>query len=152
MTTYDGGGATPAPTGAGTGTPGATSDDRSLGQIVGDIANDLSQLVRDEMTLARNELKNEATKAGKGAGMLGGAGVAALLMLIFLSLALTYLLDNWMPVELAALIVALIWAAVAGVLAMQGRKKLKETNPALPTTQQTLKEDARWAQEQKNKS
>lgn len=148
MTTYDGGGATPVPTP----TPGHTQDERSLGQIVGDIANDLSQLVRDEMTLAKTELKSEASKAGKGAGMLGGAGVAALLMLIFASLALTYLLDNWMPVELAAMIVALLWAIVAGVLAMQGRKKLKETNPGLPTTQRTLKEDAQWAQEQKNNS
>lgn len=144
MTTYEGGGATPVPEPA--------QDERSLGQIVGDIANDLSDLVRDEIALARTELKAEATKAGKGAGMLGGAGVAGLLTLIFASLALTYLLDNWMPVELAALIVALLWGIVGAVLAMQGRKKLKETNPTLPTTQRTLKEDARWAQEQKNNS
>jgi hypothetical protein len=121
-----------------------------VGQIVGDIANDLGDLVRNELTLARSELKAEASKAGKGAGMLGGAGVAGLLTLVFASLALTYLLDNWMPAELAALIVALVWAVVGAVLAIQGRKKLKETDPTLPTTQRTLKEDARWAQAQKN--
>ena len=130
----------------------ATPDDRSVGQIVGDIATDLGDLVRDELALAKTELKSEATRAGKGAGMLGGAGVAGLLTLIFVSLALAYLLDNWMPAELAALIVALLWAVAAAVLAAQGRKKLKETNPTLPTTQRTLKEDARWAQAQKNNS
>jgi uncharacterized membrane protein YqjE len=132
--------------------PAATPDDRSVGQIVGDIATDLGDLVRDELALAKTELKSEATRAGKGAGMLGGAGVAGLLTLIFVSLALAYLLDNWMPAELAALIVALLWAVAAAVLAAQGRKKLKETNPTLPTTQRTLKEDARWAQAQKNNS
>lgn len=140
MTTYDASGAPDTP------------DDRSVGQIVGDIASDLGDLVRDELTLARTELKNEATRAGKGAGMLGAAGVAGLLTLLFASLALAYLLDNWMPAELAALIVAALWAVAGAVLAMQGRTKLKQTNPTLPTTQRTLKEDARWAQAQKNNS
>ena len=80
-------------------------DERSLGQIVGDLSNDLTTLVKQELELARTELKEEAAKAGKGAGMLGGAGVAGLLALILGSFALAYLLDNWMPVELAFLIV-----------------------------------------------
>lgn len=130
----------------------ADQDNRSLGQIVGDIANDLGDLVRNELALARTELKAEAAKAGKGAGLLGGAGVAGLLFLFFISHALAWLLDNWMPTEVAYLIVALLWGAVAAVLAMQGRKKLKEADPTLPTTQRTLKEDARWAQEQKKSS
>ena len=134
------------------GVDSADQDNRSLGQIVGDIANDLGDLVRNELALARTELKAEAAKAGKGAGLLGGAGVAGLLFLIFISHTLGWLLDNWMPVEVAYLIVALIWGAVAAVLALQGRKKLKEADPTLPTTQRTLKEDARWAQEQKKSS
>ena len=82
--------------------------------------------------------------------MLGGAGVAGLLALILGSFALAYLLDNWMPVELAFLIVTLLWAIVGAVLAARGRTELKNSNPQLPETQQTLKEDAAWARAQKN--
>jgi uncharacterized membrane protein YqjE len=126
------------------------SDGRSLGEIVGDLSTDLTTLVKQELTLARTELKEEAAKAGKGAGMLGGAGIAGLLALILGSFALAYLLDNWMPVELAFLIVTLLWAIVGAVLAARGRKELKNANPQLPETQQTLKEDAAWARAQKN--
>jgi uncharacterized membrane protein YqjE len=125
-------------------------DQRSLGQIVGDLSNDLTTLVKQELELARTELKEEAAKAGKGAGMLGGAGVSGLLALILGSFALAYLLDNWMPVELAFLIVTILWAIVGAVLAARGRKELKNTNPQLPETQQTLKEDAAWARAQKS--
>lgn len=127
-------------------TPG--QDERSLGDIIGDVAGDLSTLVRQEMELARAELKQEAAKAGKGAGMLGGAGLAGLLALIFGSLAAVYLLDNWLPEELAALIVTLLWVAVGGALAMSGKKQLQKTNPDLPKTQKTLKEDVQWARTQ----
>jgi len=125
-------------------------DERSLGQIVGDLSTDLTTLVKQELELARTELKEEATKAGKGAGMLGGAGVSGLLALILASFALAYLLDNWMPVELAFLIVTVLWAIVGAVLAARGRKELKNANPQLPETQQTLKEDAAWVKAQKN--
>jgi uncharacterized membrane protein YqjE len=133
-----------------TGTSTGASDGRSLGEIVGDLSTDLTTLVKQELTLARTELKEEAAKAGKGAGMLGGAGVAGLLALMLGSFALAYLLDNWMPVELAFLIVTLLWAIVGAVLAARGRKELKNSNPQLPETQQTLKEDAAWARAQKN--
>ena len=126
------------------------SDGRSLGEIVGDLSTDLTTLVKQELTLARTELKEEAAKAGKGAGMLGGAGVSGLLALILGSFALAYLLDNWMPVELAFLIVTILWAIVGAVLAARGRKELKNAQPQLPETQQTLKEDAAWARAQKN--
>jgi uncharacterized membrane protein YqjE len=131
-------------------TGGAPGQDRSLGEIVHDIAGDLSSLVHQELDLAKTEIKQEAAQAGRGAGLLGGAGVAGLLTLIFASLALTYLLDNWLPAEAAALIVAAIWLVAAAVLASSGRKALKETNPALPETQRSLKEDARWASQQKS--
>jgi hypothetical protein len=129
---------------------GDTSSTRSLGEIVGDITQDMSTLIRQEMDLATSEMKREVTKLGKGAGMFGGAGATGYLTLIFLSFALTYLLDNWMPIELAALIVALIWGAVTAVLALKGRQEIKKANPDLPVTQQTLKEDAQWARTQKN--
>lgn len=129
--------------------PETSTDTRSLGEIVGDVSQDLSALVRQEMDLAKVELKHEVATLGKGAGLLGGAGVAGLLTAVFLSLALAYLLDNWMPAEVAALIVGLLWAVAAAVLAARGRKNLKNANPQLPATQQTLKEDVQWARAQK---
>lgn len=125
-------------------------DDRSLGEIVGDIADDLGTLVRQELDLAKTEVKQEATRAGKGAGMLAGAGVAGHLGLVFLSLCLTFLLDNWMALELAALITAALWLVVAALLGLNGKKTLNRTNPALPETQRSLKEDAQWAARQKS--
>jgi uncharacterized membrane protein YqjE len=130
-------------------TPTHAGETRSVGEIVGDISADMSTLIRQEMDLAKTELKQEVAKIGKGAGMFGGAGLAGFFTLFFLSLALAYLLDNWMPVELAALIVAILWGIAAAVLALRGRKEIKEANPQLPTTQQTLKEDVQWAKTQK---
>jgi len=145
---------------AGTSTAGSTAtvgassssngEDRSLGQIVSDVSSDLSTLFRQELELAKTELKEEAGKAGKGAGMLGGAGVAGHFVLFFLSFALLLLLDRWMAASLAALIVAVFWGVIAAVLASMGRKALKDANPQLPKTQQTLKEDAQWAKAQKS--
>jgi uncharacterized membrane protein YqjE len=128
----------------------APEDTRSVGAIMGDITKDMSTLVRQEMELAKTELKQEITKAGKGAGMFGGAGVAGLMTLFFLSFALTYLLDDWMPIELAALITAVLWGIVGAVLAMRGRKEIKDAELQLPQTQTTLKEDVQWAKAQKS--
>ena len=150
MTSYD---ATPGSTAydpmSGS-TAGQTHDDRSLGQIVGDISSNFGTLVRQEIDLAKTELKQEASTAGKGIGMLAGAAVTGLLMLIFLSWTVVWLLDNWMPVELAFLITALVWAVVAAILAIRGRAALRQVSPQLPETQQTLKEDASWVRAQKS--
>ena len=133
------------------GQPPGSPDDRSLGEIVGDIAKDLSELVKQEIELAKTEAKEDAKRAGRGAGMLGGAGVAGHLVLIFLSLALMFLLDMWMHIALAALIVAVVWGIVAAVLALRGRQELQKLSPPLETTQRTVKEDIRWAKDMKNK-
>ena len=144
QTAYDAtsGGATRAETDASAG--------RSLGDIVASITNDITTLFRQELDLAKTELRQEATQAGKGIGMLAGAAITGLLMVLFLSWAFTWLLDNWMPVELAALITAALWGIVTAVLVSMGRKNLKEANPELPQTQQSLKEDAAWARAQKS--
>jgi uncharacterized membrane protein YqjE len=134
----------------GTGASPQGGETRSLGQIVSDISADMSTLIRQEMDLAKTEMKQEVSKVGKGAGMFGGAGVAGFLTLFFLSLALTYLLDNWMPIELAALITAVLWGIVAAVLAMRGRQEMKKADLQLPKTQTTLKEDVQWAKAQKS--
>lgn len=125
-------------------------DERSLGELVGDIADNMTTLVKQELDLAKTEAKAEAAKAGKGAGLLGGAGVTGHLALLFGSLALMYLLDTWMHTAWAALIVTALWAVVAAVLAARGRKELQQLNPKLETTQRTLKEDVQWAKDRKN--
>ena len=130
--------------------PAQPGETRSIGEIVGDISKDMSTLIKQEMDLAKSELRQEVSKIGKGAGMFGGAGLAGHFALFFLSFALTYLLDNWMPIELAALIVGVLWGLAAAVLALTGRKEIKEANPQLPITQQTIKEDVRWAKTQKS--
>jgi uncharacterized membrane protein YqjE len=130
--------------------PATPSDSRSLGEIVSDVTEDISTLIKQELDLAKTELKQELAQAGKGAGLLGGAGVAGHLVLVFLSLTLMFLLDDWMPLEVAALIVTVIWAVAAGVLALVGKKAVQQSNPQLPKTQQTLKEDAEWVRAQKS--
>lgn len=118
--------------------------DTSIGEMIGNISNDLSQLFRQEVELAKAELKEEASKAGKAAGMLGGAGFAGYLAVLLLSFAAVYGLANVMDTGLAALIVAVIWAAIGGVLYVNGRKKLKTVDPVPRRTVDTLKEDAQW--------
>ncbi len=116
----------------------------SIGELIGDISNDLSTLFRQEVELAKAELKQEAAKAGKAAGMLGVAGFAAYLAVVLLSFALVFALANVMDAGWAALIVAAIWAVVGGVMFVTGRNKLKTVDPVPHRTVDTLKEDAQW--------
>jgi hypothetical protein len=115
------------------------ADNASLGELLGDVTRDLSTLMRQEVELAKAEAKQSATKAGKGAGMLGGAGVAGHFVLVFLSLALMFALGALMPLGWAAVIVAVIWGIIAAVLASMGRKELKQIK-GLPQTGETLSE------------
>jgi uncharacterized membrane protein YqjE len=117
----------------------------SIGDLLKQLSQETSTLVRQEMTLARAELAEQGKRAGTGAGMLGGAGVAGLVMLGALTATLIALLDTAMATWLAALILTAVWAAVAGVLALQGRNKIKEATPPAPQTMETVKEDVRWA-------
>ena len=116
----------------------------SIGELLGNISNDLSQLFRQEVELAKAELKQEASKAGKAAGMLGVAGFAGYLAVVLLSFALVFALANVMDAGWAALIVAAIWAVIGGVLFVTGRSKLKTIDPVPHRTVDTLKEDAQW--------
>ncbi|MDQ0674998.1 MULTISPECIES: phage holin family protein [Micrococcaceae] len=115
------------------------ADNASLGELLGDVTRDLSTLMRQEVELAKAELKQSATKAGKGGGMLAGAGVAGHFVLLFLSLALMFALGALMPLGWAAVIVAVIWAIIAAVLASIGRKELKQIQ-GMPQTGETLSE------------
>ncbi|GIM93624.1 phage holin family protein [Paractinoplanes toevensis] len=118
--------------------------DTSIGDLIGNISDDLSQLFRQEVELAKVELKQEAAKAGKAAGMLGGAGFAGYLVVVLLSFALVAGLSNVMDPGWAALIVAALWAIIAGVLYLRGRRQLKTVEPMPRRTVDTIKEDAQW--------
>lgn len=120
------------------------AEERSVGQLIGEISDDLSTLFRQEVELAKSELKQEASKAGKAAGFLGAAGFAGYLAVLLLSFALVYALANVMDLGLAALIVAVLWGAAGAVLYVNGRKKLRGVDPMPRRTVETLKEDARW--------
>jgi len=116
----------------------------SIGDLIGDISNDLSRLFRQEVELAKAEIKQEASKAGKAAGMLGGAGFAGYLAVVLLSFALVFGLANVMDAGWAALIVAVIWAVIGAALYAAGRKRLKTVDPVPRRTVDTIKEDAQW--------
>ena len=115
------------------------ADNASLGELLGDVTRDLSTLMRQEVELAKAELKQSTSRAGKGAGMLAGAGVGGHFVLLFLSLALMWALGAIMPLGWSALIVAVIWAIIAAILASVGRKELKQIK-GLPQTGETLSE------------
>jgi hypothetical protein len=125
-------------------TPLAPEEPGSLGEIISDISDGLSQLFRKEVELAKAEIRVEATKAGKAAGMFGGAGLAGWLTAIMLSFALTFGLGNVMDLGWAALIVAVIWAVIAAVLFFVARGRAKDVSPMPRQTVETLKEDAKW--------
>jgi hypothetical protein len=118
--------------------------DTSVGELIGNISNDMSQLFRQEVDLAKAELKQEAARAGKAVGILGGAGFAGYLAVVLLSFALVFGLANVMDAGWAALIVAVIWAVIGAVLYANGRKKLKTVDPMPHRTVDTIKEDAQW--------
>ncbi len=115
-------------------------EDASVGQLLGEVSRDLSTLMRQELALAKAELKVEAAKAGKGAGMLGGAGFAGYMVVIFLSLALWATLWSVMPAGWAALIVAVLWAVIGAVLFTLGRTQMKKVNPKPERTVETLQQ------------
>jgi uncharacterized membrane protein YqjE len=123
--------------------------DRSVAELLKELSQETSTLVKQELALARAELAEQGKRAGTGAGMLGGAGVAGLLTLGALTATLIALLDTAMKTWLAALIATVLWAAIAGVLALQGRSKIKEATPPAPQTVETVKEDVRWAKTRK---
>jgi uncharacterized membrane protein YqjE len=128
------------------GTGGGDLRDRPMGDLLKQLSEQTTTLVRKELELAKAEVSEKGKKAGAGAGMFGGAGAAALLGLGSLTAAAITLLDNAMSTQLAALIVGVVWLAVAAVLAMQGRNKVQEAAPPVPEeATESVKEDVQWA-------
>jgi hypothetical protein len=111
----------------------------SLGELLGEVTRDLSTLMRQEFALAKAELKESATTTAKGAGLIGGAGYAASMAVLFLSIALWAALSLLFGAGWSAVIVAVLWAIIAAVLYMVGRSQMKKVQGA-PQTVETLEE------------
>ena len=121
-----------------------TTTDASLGELVATATRDLSSLVRQEIELAKTELKRDVVAAGKGAGGLGAAGFTALLGVIFLGIAAAFALGRVVPLGTGFLLVGVAYLLVAAVAALVGVKSLKKMGPPTRTIE-TLKDDAAWA-------
>jgi len=120
-----------------------TTPERTLGQLVADATQDVSTIVRSEITLAKAEITADAKQAGKGAGMFAGAGVMGFLGVVLLLFAVVYgLVAAGLPVWLSFLIVAVVLFVVAGILALVGKKAVKKVQGkperAIVTTQETI--------------
>jgi uncharacterized membrane protein YqjE len=120
--------------------------DNSTGTLIKQLSEQTSALIRQELELAKAELSQKGKAAGAGAGILGGAGVMALLALGTLTACIVLLLAQAMDAWVAALIVTVVYAAVAGALALVGRDRVREGMPPAPEqTVESVKEDVQWA-------
>ena len=125
-----------------------TTDKRSesTSELVKDLSREISQLVRQEMDLAKAEMMQKGRQAGRGAGMLSGGAVLGLAAVGGSMATLILILDLVMPAWLAALIVTVVYAAVAVVLARTGKEQIAEAGPPAPEqTIESVKEDVQWA-------
>jgi MFS family permease len=120
--------------------------ERPLGDLLKQLADQTGTLVHQEIDLAKAEMAAKGKQAGKGAGLLGAAALIGLLAAGALTAFLIMLLDGALANWLSALIVAVVFAAIAGLLALQGRKKIQAATPPMPEqTVETVKEDVEWA-------
>jgi hypothetical protein len=123
--------------------------DRPLGDLLKQLSQETTQLVHQELELAKAELTQKGKQAGMGAGMFGGAGAIGLAALGALTACFILALDTIMPAWLAALLVAVVYGVIAFVLVKQGQARIKRATPPVPTqTVETVKEDVEWAKTQ----
>ena len=124
-----------------------TQADNSIPELLKQLSEQTQTLVRQELDLAKAEMTEKGKRAGLGAGLFGGAGLLGLFAFAGFTTMLIALLQTALDhLWLAALIVTVVYAAIAGVLALRGKKEIQEATPAMPEqTIETLKEDAQWA-------
>ncbi|HEV7678913.1 MAG TPA: phage holin family protein [Candidatus Dormibacteraeota bacterium] len=130
------------------GRPASSDDERQkpIAELLRELADETSALVRQELALAKAELAEKGKQVGIGVGMFGGAGVVALAALGAFTAFLIAVLALALPVWGAALVVTAVYGVVAGILAMTGRNRLKRGTPPVPEeTVETVKEDVAWA-------
>jgi xanthine/uracil permease len=125
-----------------------TSADRSLGELFADLSRKTTLLVRQELELAKTEMTEKATEAGKNIGFLIAGGAVLYMGLLFILAAVAILLATVIPDWLAALIVGLVVAVIGLVLVQRGRAALKQTTLKPEKTIESLKEDKEWVQQQ----
>ena len=122
--------------------------DRPVGDLVKDATEQAQTLVRQEIELAKAELGEKGKKAGIGAGMFGGAGLFGLFAFGALTAAAIGAVDLLVPFWAAALIVAALYGAIAGVLALTGKNKVQQATPPVPEeTVESVKEDVAWTKQ-----
>jgi hypothetical protein len=121
----------------------------SLGELFSDLTSDLSGLVRDEVNLAKVELKEEISKVGRAGGMFGAAALAGYMTIVLASFALAWGLAEVMAVGWAFLIVAVIWGIAGALLYLRARDQFHQVDLKPAQTIDTLKEDLQWAKNQK---
>jgi lipopolysaccharide export LptBFGC system permease protein LptF len=123
--------------------------ERPIGELLKQLSEETTRLVHQELELAKAELTQKGKQAGMGAGLFGAAGAIGLLAAAALTACFILALDAVMPAWLAALIIAVVYAAVAAVLALRGRDRVKQALPPVPEqTIETVKEDMEWAKTQ----
>ena len=120
--------------------------DRPTGELLKQLSTETTPLVKQEIELMKAELAQTGKTAGLGAGMFGGAGLFGVGAFLALTAFFIALLDGAVPIWAAALIVAVVYAAIAGVLALRGKQKVQEATPVAPEqTIESVKEDVQWA-------
>ena len=120
--------------------------ERSTGDLLKELSDHTTTLVKQEIDLAKAELSEKSKKAGLGAGLFGGAGLFAVFAFAALTACIIAALESPLSLWLAALIVAIVYAAIGGVLALQGRNKVKQAVPPVPEqATESVKEDVEWA-------
>lgn len=127
---------------------GPASDTSSLAGLLQEIVGNIQNIIRSEVRLAKAEVREDVTSLGKAAGILVAGAVLGVYALGVLLLFLVYLLDEVMKDWLAALVVALVVAAIAGVLVKLGLNRIKSVNPAPEQTIDSIKEDVQWVKQQ----
>jgi uncharacterized membrane protein YqjE len=119
--------------------------ERPASELLKQLSDQTTTLVRQEIELAKLEFREKGKKAGIGAGMFGGAGVFGLYAVGALTATIILALATFLPGWVAALIVTVIYGAIAGVLALRGKTQVKEATPPVPEQAvETTKEDVRW--------
>lgn len=120
------------------GTAGPSDGRRSIGELLSDVSQDVTTLLRQEVALAKAEVRQSVSSAGKGVGMFAGAGISGHMVLVFLSIAGWWTLGDGIGRGWAALVVAAVWLIIAAVLGIVGRSELKSVG-GVPQTTDTLK-------------
>jgi uncharacterized membrane protein YqjE len=123
-------------------------DDRSLGELFSELSRQTSTLIRQEVALAKAEMKQKGTEVGKDVGMMAAGGALAYAGLLALIATVIIILAEFIPWWLSALIVSLVVLGVGGLLLQRGMSALKQTSMAPEQTIETLKEDKEWAKKQ----